>query len=308
MSNQLEKMAWSDLVRNFFAPRPKDVDGVANQSSIYYREWCLKKLFGAYEISGLPNTWELDYVMEHLFIDGYFCITDTDLGVLPLQTGYSGINVFNQPTNCIIANPVLGHFTRTIGKDCVLVKLQYNYQGVSTLIQRYATLLALCDSSIAVNLVNSKVVNVFGASNKAQAQTMYKMYDDINQGKPAVVINDEIAKKLNENVVNLRVKESYIADDIEILKKNLMDDFLTEIGIQTANTDKRERLIESEVLSNRQETKSNAQHWIDTVNEGLRQANKMFDLNLVFKLRDFEEGGVKNGNASESGRTLPDNA
>ena len=93
MSNQIDKMAWSDLVRNFFAPRPRDVDGVANQSSLYYREWCLKKLFGAYEIEDLPETWEIDYVLEHLFVDGYICVTDTDLGVLPLQTGYSGINI-----------------------------------------------------------------------------------------------------------------------------------------------------------------------------------------------------------------------
>lgn len=308
MSNQVDRMAWSDLLRNFFAPRPKDVDGVANQSSIYYREWCLKKLFGAYEITGSPEEWDIDYTYQHLFLDGYFCITDTDLGVLPLQTGYAGINVFNHPTDCIIANPVLGHLQRKIDVDCVLVKLQYNYQGVSTLIQRYATLLALCDSSIAVNLVNSKVANVFGASSKAQAATMYKMYDDINQGKPAVVINEEIAKKLNDNVVNLRVKESYIADDIEILKKNLMDDFLTEIGIQTANTDKRERLIESEILANRQETKSNAEHWIENVRKEFDKANKMFGLNLGFRLRDFTEGGVKDGNAAESDRTLSDNA
>lgn len=304
MSNQIDKLAWSDLVKNFFAPRPRDVDGVANQASIYYREWCLKKLFGAYEISGAPETWDLDYMYQHLFIDGYICITDTDLGVLPLQTGYSGINVFNHPTDCIIANPVLGHLQRQIDVDCVLVKLQYNYQGVNTLIQRYATLLAMCDSSIAVNLMNSKVANVFGASSKAQAETMKKMYDDINQGKPAVFINEEIAKRLTDNVVNLRVKESYIADEIEILKKNLMDDFLTEIGIQTANTDKRERLIESEVLSNRQETRSNAQHWIDNVRTEFKKANKMFGLNLSFKLRDFT-GGKNNGNAAESSGNAP---
>ena len=300
MSNQIEKVAWSDMLRNFFAPRPKDVDGVANLASVYYREWCLKKLFGAYEISGAPETWDLDYIYQHLFIDGYFCITDTDLGVLPLQTGYSGINVFNHPTNCVIANPVLGHLDRIIDVDCVLVKLQYNYQGVINLIQRYATLLAMCDSSIAVNLMNSKVVNVFGAGNKAESATLKKMYDDISQGEPVVVVNDTIAKKLSDNVVNLRVKESYIADQVEELKKNIMDDFLTEIGIQTANTDKRERLIESEVLSNRQETRSNAQHWIDNVRDGFDRANNMFGLNLSFKLRDFTGG--KNGYIAESDR------
>lgn len=300
--SSLEKMGWSDLLRNFFATRPRDVDGVANQSSLYYREWCLKKLFGGYEIAGAPESWDIDYVYTHLFLDGYFCITDTDLGVLPLQTGYSGINVFNHPTKCVIANPVLGNFDRTIDEDCVLVKLQYNYHGVGQLIQRYATLLAMCDSSVSVNLLNSQVASVFGASSKAQAETIKKMYDDIHCGNPVVIVNDDIAKKLNDNVVNLRVKENYIADSIEVLKQNIMNDYLTEIGIANANTEKRERLIQSEVLSNQQEIKSNAQHWIDNVQDGFNKANEMFGLNLQFKLRDFTDGGVKDGNIAESDR------
>ena len=302
MSNQIEKMAWSDLLRNFFAPKPKDVDGVANQSSLYYRNWCLRKIFGVFEISGAPTTWDLDYLYQHLFLDGYISVTDTDIGVIPLKCGITGINVFEHPTTCIFANPVLGNFQREIGRDCELVKIQYNYQGVSQMIQRYSTLLAMCDSSVAVNLMNTKVANVFGASSKQQAETMKKMYDEINSGRPAVFINDEIAKKLSENVVNLRVKESYIADSIQILKQNIMNDFMSEIGIQNANTEKRERLIESEINSNRQEVMTSAQHWLDNIKEGFDNVNAMFGLNLTVKIREYREEVKNNGNASESDR------
>ena len=297
MNNSIDRMAWSDLIKNFFAPRPRDVDGVQNQSSLHYREWCLKKLFGAYALDGMPDNWDESYIMEHLFLDGYFSITDTDLGVIPLKCGYAGINVFDHPTECIYANHVLGNFTRRIDVDCALIKLQYNYQGAGTLIQRYATMLAMADSSISVNLLNTKVAHVFGASSKAEAATMKKMYDDVSCGNPIVIINDSISKKINDSAVNFHVKENYIASDVNILKEQIKNEFLTEIGIANANTEKRERLISSEVMSNQQEVKTNAQHWLDCVNEGLAVANRLYGLNLRFRLRDF--GGSKNGDIKQ---------
>ena len=135
-------IAFDDLRRAFFAERPRDVDGIRNRSALYYRRWMLRKVFAIFELSGVPESWDLDYFWTHIFIDGGVCITDTDMGVLALQTGWSGINVYNHPTECVIANPVLGSFRRTIGKDCVLLHLQYDYNGIGYLLDRYSYLLA----------------------------------------------------------------------------------------------------------------------------------------------------------------------
>lgn len=70
----------------------------------------------------------MDYLLENIFINGMVCVCDTELGVLPLQCGVTGINVFNHPTECQIANPILGSFTKKIDEDCVLVKLQYDFR------------------------------------------------------------------------------------------------------------------------------------------------------------------------------------
>ena len=105
MDNRWEKVPFSDLVRNFFARKPKDVDGIANTSAMYYREWMLKKIYGRFEWGGIPDSWDMDYLLGALFIDGMFCVTDTAMGVLPLQCGVTGINVFNRPTTVYIANP-----------------------------------------------------------------------------------------------------------------------------------------------------------------------------------------------------------
>lgn len=291
-------LPFSDLLRNFFAEKPKEVDGVANASTIYYKEWLLKMIFARFGIGGFPSFWEMDYYLEHQFLDGKICITDTGLGVIPLKCGVTGIGVFDQPTTCQIANPVLGSFTKTIDVDCVLVKLQYNYHGIGWLINRYATMLAMCDSGVAVNLMNSKMAYVFKASSKAQAATMQKMYDDITCGKPAVFVGENGALN-SENVFTMPVKQNFVADEIQILKRKIVNEFLSEIGINNANLDKRERLNSEEVNANNEEVYCNIQHWFDNISEGFRKANAMFGLNLSIKIRDFGREGDINVGSSE---------
>lgn len=288
----------SDLYRNYFSIDPKTVEGLNNVSVVYYTQECIKKLFGVYAITGAPEGWDLDYMKERIFLDGKMCICDTPLGVLPLQTGVSGINVFNHPTTCVIANPVLGSFEKTIDVDCALVKLQFNYGNVWPIINRYACLLAMCDSSISVNLMNSHAAAIFGASSKAEAESYKRMYDQISAGKPGVFVGEDLAKKLADQLLFNRVKEQYIASDVEELKQRIMDDFLSDVGINNANTDKRERLITSEVASNYQEVRSGAEHWLDNIREGFEVANRLFNLELGIVRREWKqpqtEGGAEN--------------
>ena len=275
----------NDLVRDYFARKPSDVDGVLNSSALYYRNYLLKKLFGRFTFAGIPEGWDEDYMLEVLFLNGYFCITDTEVGVLPLKCGLTGINIFEKPTSVIVANPVLGNFERTIDVSAVVIQLQPNYEGVYNMINRYSTLLAMCDSAIAVNLMNTKAAHVFGAANKAQAETFKKMYDEISCGNPAVFIKDGLNE---ENFFTMPVKQYFIADDVQLLKRKIVTEFLTEIGINNTNSDKRERLTDDEVNANNLEVSANIQCWIDNVGWGIDKANKMFDLNLRFVVRDFD--------------------
>ena len=292
-------IAFDDLRRAFFAERPRDVDGIRNRSALYYRRWMLRKVFAIFELSGVPEAWDLDYFWTHLFIDGGVCITDTDMGVLALQTGWSGINVYNHPTECVIANPVLGSFRRTIGKDCVLLHLQYDYNGIGYLLDRYSYLLAVCDEAISVNLMNSKVAAVFQADSNAAAKTIEKAYDEIMLGKPMVVLKDSamMGNRGNDIYFN-HVKENFIAQDVEILKHMIINDFLTEIGIANSNADKRERVQSAEVDANNSATAVNIIHWKENLENGIYEANEMFGIDLSVKLRE-EVKAIESAEPSE---------
>lgn len=265
-----------------------------------YRNWCLKKLFGAFEFGGIPDEWNYDYMITNLFIHGYIAVTDTQIGIIPLRCGVTGVNAFDHPTQAIFANPVLGNFERNLygdnpATDCALIKLQYDFNGVMPIIERYSAMLALCDNSIAVNLRNSKVAFIGFVSSKQQAATVEKMYADIDGGKPAVYVKKGDGLT-SEDIYYNHVRETYIANDVQLLKQSIKNDFLTEVGLNNANTDKRERLIVDEVNANNDEVQANVQHWIDNIKEGLRRANMLFGLNLSVKLRKFDGG---NGNEKD---------
>ena len=278
-----------DLINNFFARRPKDVDGVANTSAAYYRQKLLRLIIQRFKWENLPDNWEYDYFIEHLFLDGFIGITDTSMGILALKCGLTGIGVFEQPTEMIFANPVLGNFRRTIGVDGEYIKLQYNFQGVGWIIDRYATLLAMCDSGIAVNLLNTKMTYVFGATNKTQAETFKALYDDITQGKPAVFTSTGNTGMIKEQMFTMPAKENFIADNVQLLKRKIVNEFLTDIGINNTNLDKRERLTDDEVNANNDEVLANIAHWYDNIIDGIARTNKMFGLDLNCTIRKYGE-------------------
>lgn len=299
MSNfmPIDEIMKNDMLRDFMTTQPKNVDP-ASTSFMYYVRALFRKAMSIYEFKNIPENWDFDYFLSILLSQGFITVTDTALGVVPLRCGISGINVYNHPTTVIIANPVLGNLERTIDEDCTLIKIAYDYRGIMDIVYRYATLLSECDSSISVNLMNSKVAFIGLVESKAQANSMKAMYDMISKGEPAVFVK---GSQINsDTILYNHVKENFVAGDIQILKRKIMSEFLTEIGVNNANTDKKERLTDNEVEANDSEIQLNAGYWLENIREGLEKTNKMFNLNLKVDLKDTynTEGVIDNVNIS----------
>lgn len=290
----VDQIMRDDMLRDYFTTNPKKVDP-ASTTYMYYVDSLFRKAQSVYKFNGMPDNWDYDYFTTVLLGDGIIAITDTAMGVLPLKCGVSGINVFNHPNRIIIANPILGNLEREIDSDGVLVKMNYNYRSpIMPIVYKYATMLADCDGSIAVNLQNSKVAFIGFCTSKQQAQSMKLMYDEISKGSPAVFVKGD---QINaEQIYYNHVKENFIAGEVQILKRKIMSEFLTEIGINNANTDKKERLITDEANANNNEIQLNAGYWLDNIKEGLDKANEMFGLDLSIELKNTynTEEGVEN--------------
>lgn len=297
--------SFRDLVAGFFHHNPKSVNDMTNNSFFYYQFQLMTKVKSVLTIDGYPKTWNIDNMWDVILKNGYIPIVSTDLGTLALEGGFYGQNMYYMPTNVIVNNPVLGNIDRVIGDNGELLYINYEYntfQSVMTLINRYAVLLANIDCSLNVSLMNSRVAHIFEAESDAEVKTLQKMYDDVSKGNPAVFLKKGTRSlpSSNENTSFLNVKNTYIGNDLLLTKKSIMNEFLTEIGINNANTDKRERLNSDEVNANNTEVRCTIMRYIDSLNECAKKINEnsnfsdITNLNFSLNSRVIEQMQNKN--------------
>lgn len=254
------------------------------------RRYLFQRVFAVYDFTGIPNTWDKDYFRYVLFVFGFEAVINTDkFGVIPQYCTLDGRrNVFMQPSRVLIANPLIrGNVNPTIGVDCALIKMQPNYSGIWDLVTYYASMMAVTLETAAINTWNSKFSWVFTGDNKAEAETMKKMFDQIGN-QPAVFVTRNMFDEEGNpkwQMFNQNVRENFIGLDLQEAFTKWNNQFDTFIGINNSNYEKSERLNLDEVNANNAETRALCSIWRDSINDGLQVANDLFGLNLGVKLR-----------------------
>lgn len=281
----LSKNAVRKIYEEMYGAQPTDVHGQYNARTWYYKERLLRRLMSIFEIEGAPASWDIEWFKKNLLLRGYMCVGNTSaFGVIPMRCTYHGLNVYDRPTKCTISNHAISNLTLKIGKDCVLVHLQNNYQGVWSLLNIYAEKLAAIDSGIEVNIMNTKAAWMFDCDGKAQEETAKKIYDDITSGRPAVFARANHSSSLNSDgkigITMLNVKNTYIADMLQDAKREVRYEFLSELGINNANVDKKERVNTLEVSANDDELRNAVDDWKSNLERQFEQINKMFGMSL----------------------------
>ena len=274
---------------------PSTVHASNTALSAFFQRYLMLKLFSRYDFT-LPEDWDYDYFRYVLFTMGYIGVMQTDkYGVICQHGTVSGYNVYYRPSRLLVSNPALRRtYDLRIGEDCEIIKLSPDWRGAYDLIQLYADQMAVCMEAFGVNAINSKFAFVFAADNKAMAETMKKMFDQISSGQPASFVSD---KQLFDDEGNPRwqlfvnnLKQNYVGNDLLQSLTTIEHKFNTLIGFNNANTDKKERLNSDEVNANNEEVRSLSSLWLEEMTDSMNKANDMFGLNLSVKLREVDNG------------------
>lgn len=273
----------------------------------YFFKYLLQKAISVFKWK-IPEEWDEDYFKYTLYMLGYIAVLETrTYGVICQSGALGGYNLYYRPSYIMITNPLIrGTITADINTDCALIKLQPDYSSICDIIGYYADQMALSAEALGMNMVNVKTATIFGAKDRTQAEAYKKMFDQVNDGNPAVVIGKSM---MNEDgtpswypfVQNLQ--QNYVADRILSDMRKIEAMFDTEIGIPNANTDKKERLVTDEINANNVETATRCELWLDSIRKGINRANDMYGLSLSVDWRvdpqtdivDNWTGGVDNG-------------
>ena len=258
-----------------------------NGLSRYCRRFLYQKLNSVFDVKNAPKTWDIEYLKDCLFIWGTVAVFNTNkFGVIPQACGYYGYNVFYHPTHAVITNPLFDKtYYLKIGKQCEIIRLSPDWLGVADLIGHFADRMALILACSISNLYNSRLSYVFTAESQAMAESFKRMYEQITDGKPAVVID----KKLFDDngspkwvAFQQNLKQVYIVDMLQAAYKAVENDFYSQIGVPNANYEKKERLLTDEIATTAFATQCLSSLWLQTLNRTTADANKMFSLNISF--------------------------
>lgn len=309
-----------NLYYNFGLPVPSEVESVLYSSvspstvhvsnsmmARYFRRYLLQKAMSVFDWT-VPEEWDKDYFLYCLYILGHVCVCDVaPFGVIVQNCHLTGYNVYYHPTTALVSNPVIrDQLELKIGTETELIHLTPDFWGICDIVGYYADMLALAAESAGVNLVNSKLAYVFAAQNKAGAESLKKLFDKIQSGEPAVIIDKQILDDDGNETWSYfaqNLKQNYLLSDLLTDMRKIEMMFDADVGIPTANTEKRAQLTDDEVNVNNFENRSKIDLWLECLTRSIEKVTAMFpDLSGRLSVRMKKEvighdDAINSGNA-----------
>lgn len=140
----------------------------------------------------------------------------------------------------------------------------------------YALRLTELDRTVDVNITAQKTpVLVTATENqRLSALNLYKEYDG---NAPFIFANRDNSF---DPLSVLKTDAPYVADKLTILKHQIINEYLTRMGIENSNEDKRERLVANEVNSNYGVVEMSRRSALEMREKACEQINAMFGLNV----------------------------
>ena len=269
--------------------KPKDIrfleSAMLNLETLNdYRDRFRKICTSMFEWVNLPESMNARYLEECLFFEGKAALLKDELyGFINTKCASNGyLNIYGLPTslNCYSYqyNAIRNLYTGLEGtedKDCILVMNNWQMIPTTATIDLFCQRLAEAEMTASVNIKAQKtpVLIVVDENQRLMMENLYAQYD----GNRPFIFGDK--NQLSENAIkSISTGASFIADKVMEYKKQIWNEALTFLGINTLQTEKKERLITDEAASNNELINLNLQSMLIPRQEAAKQFNKLFGL------------------------------
>lgn len=268
-----------------------DVNNVKTERFLYQRFKLLA--LNMFKYGGLDDLMiEERHIEDFLFSDGEcYWFEDKDLGLMCLRGEGLGTNVMEDPT----MYRVTGHNYRKLLKASDCVRMLNNKLRLPTyaIVEYFVDQLYEVKRTRDTNVRTLKLPFMIGATDK-DVLTMKKIQDDIDNNVTSIIYN-KLTTDPKEAVAVLQTGVKPFTAELTDLYHDILNEGLTYLGINNSNTDKKERLITSEVDSNNQFIDSCAELFLEARKKAVEEINKKFGTHITvdFRVPRNSEKGVE---------------
>lgn len=245
---------------------------------------------------GLPETIREEWI-EHLLYTYGRCLffEDKNMGLMCLQCyDGQGRNVYNYPLSF---RAVGFNYSEEYKADDV-VEICNNKLRTPTddMIHYYTNKIYEVERTLDTNVKQLKAPFVFVTDDKKEL-TFKRIFEKLENNEPCIYLDGAVlaGKDINEVITCLQTGVKPFLVELTDYRHDVQNEVLSSLGINNANTDKKERLITDEVNANNQFIDSNVELMLEARKRACELINEKFGLNVSVELRTPTEVKVEGG-------------
>jgi Phage Connector (GP10). len=253
-----------------------------NYTYLQYYNRLTELAINMYEWKNLPPTIDPRFLELTLFSDGMAVFfKDPVLDYLCLQCKIGGrLDVYRIPIQRT-AYATNGYNMPLTNTDSVIIFNNYLHTNSLLDIEMYANRLYNIERIIDVN-VNSQKTPLIVRASENQRLTLKNLYMQYDGNEPFIFGDKDLDL---DSMKVLQTNSPYVADKLNILKRQIWNEALTYLGIENSNTEKKERLVSDEITSNLGGVEAQRYTRLNARREAVKKINEMFGLNIEVNFR-----------------------
>lgn len=286
-----------------------------------YLDRMTKICLSMFEWVNLPDSMDSRYLEECLFFDGQAALLKDDtFGFINTHVSDNGyINIYGLPTklNCYSDSNVFQSYREKYSgliknpedtsNYAILVMNNWRRVPTAATIQLFAERLTQAQLVCDVN-INAQKTPIILLGDDKQKLTLENLYSQYDGSKPIIYGDKDLIT--NEAFKAIDTKAPFVANDIVAYKKEIWNEFLSFIGVNTIDVEKKERLISWESSANNEFINLNLESYLEPRKKACEEFNKLYGTNISVRLRsdlnnlikqnesivsDYMDDGIING-------------
>ena len=175
-----------------------------------------------------------------------------------------------------------GNVLNDKGKQAVYIMNNFDHLPTISMVEEYARRLAEAQRTIDVNVAAQRTP-ILIQCNENELLTLKNVYAQYSGNEPVIFADKNNSVDMS-SLKAIKTDAPYIVDKLVQYKKELWNEFLTRIGVNNIQTEKRERLITDEANQNNELINLNLQAFFKTRKLAAKQLNELFDLDIKVKV------------------------
>lgn len=261
-----------------------------NMTFSYYYYKLMLVARSLFEWSGLPNNMDERWIEKYLFTSGK-CIFYKDPVMGYMVAGLAqqgGVNCYGDPTSVypVAENYVYNGDKLVNGENCYVIRNNDLMLPNFPIIRHYAYKLCNIDRAIDTNVEAVKTPIIVRCSEK-QKLSLKNAINQRKDNEPVIWSSD--LSDINEMVDTLSTNAPIVFPQLQTQKHMILNEVFTDLGINNANMDKRERMVANEVEANNEQVKACEDVMLKSRQQACKEINRIFGTNISVKRRKLEE-------------------